>query len=148
MKHIPNRTIVKKLVVDLGIDGDVIHSVVEHSLYRAIGAMQECNSVEISGWGRFYFNYNKAKKKMRRYISLIYLYLELPEEQKKRKNCAVYNRAHDSIVSGKYLIKKLQAENELVTDFRRVEEQFNASQRHKEENRGNSTGENGNMQGV
>jgi hypothetical protein len=130
-----NENIIRRLVVDLGIDGDVIKIVMDDALYRAIGAMRDNNSVEISGWGRLHFNRKRAIWTMNKLIRLIGLYTGLPSDISDVRRKSVYDRACNSVESGNILIEKLKDEIELVRDFRRVEEQFNSSKPPEGENK-------------
>ena len=46
-----------------------IEAIVNHQFQSASEAMSEHNSLEISGFGKFYFNHKKAQKKMEKLLS-------------------------------------------------------------------------------
>jgi len=56
--------IVRKLAVKMMISEKTIETVVNHQFQSANEAMDLNNSIEISGFGKLFFNVNKANKKM------------------------------------------------------------------------------------
>lgn len=56
--------IIRKMAVKMMISEKTIEAVVNHQFNSANDAMKEHNTVEISGFGKFLFNYKKAVKKM------------------------------------------------------------------------------------
>ena len=56
----------RKLAVNLMMSEKVIDAIVSHQFSSANEALLSNDSVEISGFGKFYFNKNKAIKRMER----------------------------------------------------------------------------------
>lgn len=61
--------IIRKMAVKMMISEKTLETVVNHQFNSANSAMKEHNSVEISGFGKFLFNYKKAVKKMEKLCS-------------------------------------------------------------------------------
>ena len=61
--------IIKKMAIKMVISEKVIDSVVTHQFDSANDALNVHKSVEISGFGKFYFNEKKAIKTMEKYSS-------------------------------------------------------------------------------
>ena len=107
--------IIKRLTVDTGISDQYIRVIIDDIFYGMLTAMQTNYSVEMSGFGRWYYNYNKSKKELIKIIN------KLPETSSERQR--------EILISiGKDIIKKLKDEDyQLAADFRRVEEQINST---------------------
>ena len=56
--------LIRKLAVKLMVGEKTIEAVVNHQFSSANEALEENNSIEVSGFGKFYFNRNKALKKI------------------------------------------------------------------------------------
>lgn len=61
--------IIRKMAVKMMISEKVLETVVNHQFNSANEAMRTNGSVEISGFGKFYFNRKKAFKKMEKMLS-------------------------------------------------------------------------------
>ena len=107
--------IIKRLTLDTGISDQHIRVIIDDIFYGMLTAMQTNYSVEMSGFGRWYYNYNKSKKELIKIIN------KLPETSSERQR--------EILISiGKDIIKKLKDEDyQLAADFRRVEEQINST---------------------
>ena len=103
--------IIKRLVVDTGIPEQHIKCIIDDIFHAAMEAMKQNDTVELSGLGKMVFNKAKAIKKLQSLIEKIPLEAS-PEYQQIQ------------LIVGNDLVNKLQYEDKLVTDFRRVEEQF------------------------
>lgn len=55
------------VIGDKIITSDIIDAVICHQFESASKAINECNSLEFSGFGKFIFNVNKAHKQMEKY---------------------------------------------------------------------------------
>lgn len=100
----------------------LIETIVNHQFTSMAQAMRTNNSIELSGFGKFYFNTKKAKKRLDNLISKK-SYLEgvlendnLDENKKKR----TLSHLASSIEEIAYLKSKT---NELQSDLRGMEEQ-------------------------
>lgn len=86
--------IIKMMSLDMRISSMVITEVVNHQFIQAGEAMKTCDSLEFSGFGKFYFNKKKARKmleslKARQEIFRKRIYnMELSERQ--RKNAELF----------------------------------------------------------
>lgn len=61
--------LVRTLAVKMMISEKTIEAVINHQFNTANEALKTNNSVEISGFGKFTFNYKKAVKKMEKMLS-------------------------------------------------------------------------------
>lgn len=77
IKHV----LVLKLSKELNIPESIIDAVIAHEMESAKVAMNDANSVELSGFGRFYFNEGRARKKLKRYLDFKSYYEKLIEEE-------------------------------------------------------------------
>ena len=105
--------IIKKMAVNMVISEKIINAVVTHQFDSANDALNIHKSVEISGFGKFVFNVNKAKKQLEKYISQKAMYsaqLETELEPEVRRN--VEMRLQTAIYNIKILKPKLHSDNE------------------------------------
>ena len=56
--------LIRNMSTKMNIPERIIEAVINHQMYSARSALDTCNSMEFGGWGKFYFNQNKAKYKM------------------------------------------------------------------------------------
>jgi len=120
--------LIRKMAVKLMIKEEVILSVVNHQFTAAIQAMSTNKSVEISGFGKFYFNYNKAVKKMDKMLlqrEHLYKQLSHPDSSENKKRVA--QMKIDSLTEAIESLKPMLENNEAVTDLRGVEEQVGSA---------------------
>lgn len=105
----------------------VIEAIVNHQFQSANEAMSQHNSVEISGFGKFFFNTKKAEKKMASMLknkTLFEGFLANPElSSQKRK--LIENALSNTNQAIEALKPKLNS-NEAVPDLRGVEEQVDS----------------------
>jgi len=80
--------LIRRMSVDMAIPEKVIEAVVNHQFNAMLDAMSTCNSVELSGFGKFLFNSKKAAREMQK--QLVYkqacenlLSQELTEQKRK-----------------------------------------------------------------
>lgn len=62
--------LIRRVAVDTVIDEKIIDRVISHQFETAREKMNSCNSIELSGFGRFYFNRNKALNKLKTYKNM------------------------------------------------------------------------------
>lgn len=60
--------IVRNMSTELSIKERIIHDVINHQFSRAKDAMENCNTIEFSGWGKFIFNKYRAIKKLAKFM--------------------------------------------------------------------------------
>lgn len=114
--------IIRKMAVKLMVKEEVINAIVMHQFTSAIEAMSRNKSVEISGFGKFYFNYNKAVKKMEKMLlqrTHLYNQLSHPHSSDNKKRIAQIKI--DDLTEEIELLKPML--DEPVTDLRGMEEQ-------------------------
>lgn len=102
-----------------------IEAIVNHQFQSASEAMSEHNSLEISGFGKFYFNHKKAQKKMEKLLNKADVFrkqMENPALSEQKRTSASVKLANT--LAGIDILKpKLQDdENQSVTDLRGLEE--------------------------
>lgn len=89
--------LVRKLAVKLMISEKTIDAVVAHQFSSANEALHTNDSVEISGFGKFFFNHKKATKKMNDLINVKEQYEKMianedvPEEKKEGMRRKLFN---------------------------------------------------------
>ena len=116
--------LVRTLAVKMMVSEKTIETVVNHQFQSANEAMDVNNSLEISGFGKFYFNEKKATKRigqlnakkqaMERLISD-----ETTSEQKRRSSQVTLDKTEALI---NLLKTKTIYEDQLLSDLRGVEE--------------------------
>ena len=119
--------IIRKLSVKMMTSEEILNAVVTHQFQSASEAMKTNKSIEISGFGKFYFNTKKAIKKLNTMIvqrGHLYNQLANPEVSEKKKQLAQIKI--DSLTQAIEYLKPM-LENETVTDLRGMEEQVNSS---------------------
>ena len=63
--------IIRNMSVKILTQESIIETVINHQFETALRALDECNSLEFSGFGKFFFNRPKAFKKLERLKTLI-----------------------------------------------------------------------------
>jgi nucleoid DNA-binding protein len=116
--------LVRTLAVKMMVSEKTIETVVNHQFQSANEAMDVNNSLEISGFGKFYFNEKKATKRigqlnakkqaMEKIISD-----ETTSEQKRRSSQVTLDKTEALI---NLLTTKTIYEDQLLSDLRGVEE--------------------------
>lgn len=94
--------LIRKLAVNTMIPEKDLEVVINHQFTSALDAIANNNSVEISGFGKFFFNNPRAKKAMDKFLSQKEMYEELLEKEDlsdaKRKSAeARLKTANDNI---------------------------------------------------
>ena len=119
--------LIRKLSVSLMTSEKTIEAIVNHQFRSANVALQENNSVEISGFGKFHFNYKKAVKKMEKMVSkanLFYSQMNNMELSEQKRNSSA-NKLANTLAQIETLKPKLNVEHQ--PDLRGMEEQVNSS---------------------
>jgi nucleoid DNA-binding protein len=115
--------LIRKLSVNLMTSEKTIEAIVNHQFRSANLALQDNNTVEISGLGKFYFNYKKAVKKMEKMVTKANFFysqvnnMELTEQ--KRQSSA--NKLANTLIQIETLKPKLNVEHQ--PDLRGMEKQ-------------------------
>ena len=117
--------LVRTLAVKMMISEKTIETVINHQFQSANEAMDTNNSIEISGFGKFYFNEKKAKKRLedltrKKNLMLEFLASAETSEQKKRSSQVTLEKTEALI---NLLKTKTTYEDQLLSDLRGLEEQ-------------------------
>lgn len=113
--------IIRKLAPKMLLSEKTIEAVVNHQFQGANEALRHVKSLEISGFGKFFFNEGKAKKQMAKYESQIALFSRILEEEElteqRRKTLEL------KVQIAKDCIRDLKPKMYAFTDIRGMEEQ-------------------------
>ena len=116
--------LVRTLAVKMMMNEKTIEAVVNHQFQSANEAMDLNNSLEISGFGKFYFNEKKATKRIgalnaKKTAMETIIADETTSEQKKRSSNVTLEKTEALI---NLLKTKTIYEDQLLSDLRGVEE--------------------------
>ena len=116
--------LVRTLAVKILTSEKTIEAVVNHQFQSANEAMDTNNSIEISGFGKFYFNEKKAKKRLedltrKKNLMLEFIASAETSEQKKRSSQVTLEKTEALI---NLLKSKTTYEDQLLSDLRGLEE--------------------------
>jgi len=118
--------LVRTLAVKLMVPEKTIDAIIVHQFNEANRAMAVTESIEISGFGKFFFNKKKAEKTMEKYLSKERMFNSIianPETSEARRQSAI-NKLNNNKLAIDILKPKIN--NELFTDLRGMEEQDSA----------------------
>ena len=116
--------LVRTLAVKMMISEKTIETVINHQFQSANEAMDTNNSIEISGFGKFYFNEKKAQKRLtdlnrKKNLMLEFIASAETSEQKKRSSQVTLEKTEALI---NLLKSKITYEDQLLSDLRGLEE--------------------------
>ena len=116
--------LVRTLAVKMMISEKMIETVIIHQFQSANEAMDTNNSIEISGFGKFYFNEKKAQKRLtdlnrKKNLMLEFIASAETSEQKKRSSQVTLEKTEALI---NLLKSKTTYEDQLLSDLRGLEE--------------------------
>lgn len=111
--------LVRTLAVKMMISEKMIETVINHQFQSANEAMDTNNSIEISGFGKFYFNEKKAKKRLvdltrKKNLMLEFIASAETSEQKKRSSQVTLEKTEALI---NLLKSKITYEDQLLSDI-------------------------------
>ena len=110
-----------------------IEAVVNHQFQSTNLAMRTNNSVELSGFGKFFFNGKKAKKKLNSlYDRKVYIEEALKDELLTEQRRKRYDTMLQNVILDIEFLKSKT--NEFQSDLRGMEEQVDSSLGHEEAN--------------
>jgi nucleoid DNA-binding protein len=110
-----------------------IEAVVNHQFQSTNLAMRTNNSVELSGFGKFFFNGKKAKKKLDSlYDRKVYIEEALKDELLTEQRRKRYDTMLQNVILDIEFLKSKT--NEFQSDLRGMEEQVDSSLGHEEAN--------------
>jgi len=141
--------LIRMMAVKLAIPESVLDAVVSHQFSSANIALLTNDSVEISGFGKFFFNQKKALKAMAKHkMKEAYYANALTQENLSEAKAASYtNKLNNTRNQIEQLKPKLNT-NEAVTDLRGLEEQPDSALTFEADYTGNSTEENRDLSGL
>jgi len=116
--------LVRTLAVKMMVSEKTIETVINHQFQSANEAMDTNNSIEISGFGKFYFNEKKAQKRLvdltrKKNLMLEFIASADTSEQKKRSSQVTLEKTEALI---NLLKSKTTYEDQLLSDIRGLEE--------------------------
>lgn len=117
--------LIRKMSVKMMMSEKLIESVINHQFQSANQALQENNSVEISGFGKFYFNNKKAERRMNKLLDKKEFFEKQLQKEglSEQKKLSFANKLNNTILSIEALKPKLNIDVvEPVADLRGVEE--------------------------
>lgn len=119
--------LIRKLSVQLMTSEKTIEAVINHQFQSANLALQDNETIEISGFGKFYFNKKKANKKMEKMLSKAALFEKQTNDSSlsEQKRTSAGNKLANTLLGIENLKPKLHAE--FCTDLRGVEEQADST---------------------
>jgi len=115
--------LIRKMSVSLMMSEKTIEAIVNHQFRSANIALQDNNTVEVSGLGKFYFNYKKAVRKMEKMMSkanMFYSQMNNMELSEQKRQSAT-NKLVNTLAQIETLKPKLNVEHQ--PDLRGMEEQ-------------------------
>ena len=112
--------LVRTLAVKMRIPEKTLDAVISHQFSSANEAMRSTKSIEISGFGKFFFNQKKAEKKM---ATLHLMKQALEKKLADPQHDTPQNRRKMEIVNINIAELKPKLEYESVSDLRGLEEQ-------------------------
>ena len=116
--------LVRTLAVKMLISEKTIETVINHQFQSANEAMDLNNSIEIAGFGKFYFNEKKATKRLAQLISkkqgMEKIIADENTSQQKKRSSQVTLEKTEALIN--LLKTKTTYEDQLLSDIRGVEE--------------------------
>lgn len=119
--------LIRTLAVKLMVPEKTIEAIVTHQFTEANMALKTEESVEISGFGKFFFNYKKAVKKMEKLLSQKAVFekiLNNPDITEQKRHST--NVKLTNVINNINVLKPKIYDNELFADNRGVEEQVDS----------------------
>ena len=116
--------LIRTLAVKMMVSEKTIEAVVNHQFQSANQAMDLNNSIEISGFGKFYFNEKKAKKRVEalnaKKQAMEKIIADVNTSDQKRRSSQVTLEKTEALI--KLLTTKTTYEDQLLSDIRGLEE--------------------------
>jgi nucleoid DNA-binding protein len=119
--------LIRTLAVKLMVPEKTIEAVVSHQFSEANIALKTNDSIEISGFGKFFFNYKKAVKKMEKMLSQkamfekILTFPDITEQKRHSTNVKLTN-----VINNINVLKPKLYGPEFLTDSGGMEEQVDS----------------------
>jgi len=119
--------LIRTLAVKLMVPEKTIEAVVTHQFTEANNALKTEESVEISGFGKFFFNYKKAVKKMEKMLSQKATFeriLNSPDITEQKRHSTTLKLS--TVINNINILKPKIDEPKLFTDSGGMEEQVDS----------------------
>jgi len=118
--------LVRMLAVKLMMSEKMIDAVIVHQFSEANEALKHNDSIEISGFGKFFFNQKKAVRKMEKLISKEKYFTSVINnpETSEQKRQSVVNKLNNNTLGIENLKPRIY---ETVADLRGMEEQLDST---------------------
>jgi nucleoid DNA-binding protein len=115
--------LIRKLAIKLLTEEKTIEAVVHHQFLSALSATQSNNEIEMSGFGKFYFNTKKAIKKYEKQLMKIAYFTKQLEDVNitEAKKASLTNKLDNAVAMADSLKPKIS--DEYFASLRGVEEQ-------------------------
>ena len=117
--------LVRTLAVKMMVSEKLIETVINHQFQSANEALDLNNSLEIAGFGKFYFNEKKAKKRLealeKKKAGMEKIIADEATSEQRRKSSKVTLEKTEALIN--LLKTKVTYEDQLLSDLRGVEEQ-------------------------
>lgn len=117
--------LIRKLAISLLTEEKVIEAVVNHQFTSALSATQTCKEIEISGFGKMYFNNKKAASKYEKQLQKMEYFssqLSLPNNSPARI-ASLTNKLNSTMETAQSLKPRINHEHQDFSNLRRLEEQ-------------------------
>ena len=116
--------LIRTLAVKMLVSEKIVEAVVNHQFQSANEAMDLNNSIEIAGFGKFYFNEKKATKRLAHLIAkkqgMEKIIADENTSEQRRRSSRVTLEKTEALIN--LLKTKTTYEDQLLSDIRGVEE--------------------------
>lgn len=108
---------VKELARTMGFSQEIVDRVIDHQFNEFLNATKTCNTLEISGFGKFYFKEKTMQKKIEKMDGQIRSFRMKIAENPESKMINWWNNTIDEMLIRKQMfINRLNRNNENVVD--------------------------------
>jgi len=114
--------LIRIMSVKMMVSEKTIECVVNHQFQSASAALADNDDIEISGFGKFFFNHKKAQKKMDKMLSKMAMFTKQMNDESlsDRKRASANVKLNNTLLGIEALKPKLHVEHQ--PDLRGVEE--------------------------
>ncbi len=141
--------LIRKMSSDMIIDESIIKKVVEHQFVSALEAMKTKNTIEISGFGKFYYNNVRANRMLTKRIyqrNNFSVLMNVGPTERKRK--AAEMKYKDVISDINAILPHIQGDDRFQQNIRRLAQPPPTTWQPQRSNKRGEQGEDGDMQAV
>lgn len=136
--------LIRQMAVKMMITEPIIEAVVNHQYQSALEAMPKSMSIELSGFGKMYFNVGRTLRKWEKMHSKVATFTRIandPEETEQRRKSAT-NKLNNTLAQIEHLKPRI---DEIIASAGRMEEQADSPSQYEGADRGGEQGEDGDM---